>query len=71
MAGLQSSLSCCAMMEKRKARYKVIRKEIDCVTIFCNPVILLHFLKTLTSELNYKMKTLTYLKKDLVNFVQE
>lgn len=42
---------------EKKARYEVIRKEIDCVTIFCYPVILLNFLKTLAAELNYKMKT--------------
>lgn len=60
MAGLQNSLSCCAMMKKKrkkKARCEVIRKEIDCVTRFCYPVILLNFLKTLAAELNYKMKT--------------
>lgn len=42
---------------------------MDYVTIFCNPVTLLNFLKTLALELNYKMKTLIYLKKDLVGFV--
>lgn len=76
VVGLQSSLSCSAMMNKGKiyAKYKVIRKEIDhtdCVTVFCNPVTLLNFLKTLALELNYEIKTLIYLKKDLVGFVQE
>lgn len=59
MIGLQSSLSCCAIMKKENkyARHKIIRKEFDCVTIFCNLVILLNFRKTLALELNYKIKT--------------